>query len=188
MENAEITIPIAAPRRDQQPVRRRERAKESPRRKPGVQPQQRRLPVKSVQEETGDDAGDSGTERVGRDDQPELSRRNVKDPDVLRPERHDDDEVEDSGELDRRQQQQQRPFIANGQHRGGGWLGKIHRGRVPYPNSVAMRDAPVLFRLLSRGLYARAFRAPISRVGRDAVAVCGNGAATGIGVVLGVLN
>src|SRR6266404_600498 len=78
--------------------------------KPSIEGQQRALSVKTIEKKAGGDATDTGADSVGGNDDAKLSRRNREYPHVLRPQRHDNDEVDDGGEIDGRQRKQQQAF------------------------------------------------------------------------------
>ena len=111
----------------EEPKRRGQPAKQGPGQEPDVKAQERRLPPELVQQRRRHHARRPGAQRVGREDEAELSRRDRQGPHQLRSQRHDHHEVNDAGKLDRGQSQQDRPLDRRGA------LGSTHR-----PNS---RDA-----------------------------------------------
>src|ERR1035438_1598200 len=95
---------------DQQRVAWRQGAQERAGGKAQEQPQQGVLAVKAVQAKSRHDPGNSRRNGVGGDDQVELGRSQAHEPHVLGAQRQDDEEIQVRGELDGRQQQQQRSF------------------------------------------------------------------------------
>ena len=80
-----------------------ESAKKRSQSESGIEGQKSTLSVKAVEKKTGGDPRDTRAQSVGRNDDAKLCRRNREDPHVLRPERHDDDEINNRSEIDRRQ-------------------------------------------------------------------------------------
>src|SRR5882724_2765138 len=78
--------------------------------KSSVEGQERALSVKTIEKKAGGNAEDTGADSVGGNDDAKLSRRDREYSHVLRPQRHDNDEVDDGGEIDGRQRKQQQAF------------------------------------------------------------------------------
>src|SRR5712691_1123129 len=94
----------------EQVIRLGEGAEKRSQTKSAIEGKESALSVKAVEKKAGGDARDTCADGVGGNDDAKLCRRNREYSHVLRPQRHDDNEVNDGGEIDGGQRKQQQPF------------------------------------------------------------------------------
>ncbi len=95
------------PRRNQQMIARGQRAKQRSQGEPEQEPKQRPLAVETVEDEARGHARNPRAHSIGGDNQAKLLGVDVKHPLVLRPQRQDDEKIQDRRKLDRRQREQE---------------------------------------------------------------------------------
>ena len=117
--------------RQQQRIRSRQSAQRRGDDEAAEHHEERALARHPVDPEHGDEAAGRSRECIGRNEEPEVLRIEFEDAHQVRPQRHDDHEVEDVDELHRRQRQEQQEFarrrrrFGHARRRGAGqWSGQ----------------------------------------------------------------